>query len=232
RIRGGTMQATIATRQIAQLNPALHAPATLAAMLSDSVAHAPWRAALVIGGREMSYRELGQRAVRLATQLQQRVPRGAIAAAPLSNSAECLVCSFAAFIAGMRYTPLNPFYGRSELAMLFATQAPDIIVHNAASAAIAADLATDTGGTALLLVDAGEALEDAHDDPAAAILAACPDLSGQDPALLIFTGGSTGLSKAVEHSHAGLLFSIRAHCTGWELRYDVERVLDVAPLFH
>src|SRR5690606_24319327 len=68
--------------------------------------------------------------------------------------------------------------------------------------------------------------------PAAAILAACPDLSGQDPALLIFTGGSTGLSKAVEHSHAGLLFSIRAHCTGWELRYDVERVLDVAPLFH
>lgn len=226
------MHATGPAGGIAQPSPALHTPATLAHMLADSVRQAPDRVALHIGGRDLSYRELGQRVAALAQVLKERVPRGGIVAAPLSNGAECLVTSFAAFCAGLRYAPLNPFYGRVELATLFATRAPDLIVHNAASADVARTLGDDTGGTPLLALDADAPLPGPSADPASAMLAVCPDLSPDEPALLVFTGGTTGLSKAVEHDHAGLLFSIRAHCTGWELRYDVERILDVAPLFH
>jgi len=217
--------------RIAPVAKHLHEPPTLAHMLAQSIQQAPDRVALVIAGRELSYLELGQRVVALARELHARLPRGGIVAAPLANSAECLVTCFAAFAAGLRYAPLNPFYGRRELALLFAAQSPDLIVHNPDSAAAAAALAEDTGSPTLLL-DTRLPLAEPCADPAAALLEVCPDLSGQDPALLIFTGGTTGLSKAVEHSHAGLVFSIRAHCTGWELRYDVERVLGVAPLFH
>lgn len=226
------MQAPKSGCHIAQVAPHLHAPATLAHLLAESVARSPAHTALVFGERETSYRELGLRVAALARELGQRVPRGGIVAAPLANSPECVVTAFAAFAAGLRYAPLNPFYGRGELAALFAAQAPDIIVHNRDSAAAAQALAGDTGGTALLELDAAAPCEDDGTDPAEAILAVCPDLSPDDPALLIFTGGTTGLSKAVEHSHAGMVFSVRAHCTGWELRYDEERILDVAPLFH
>lgn len=209
----------------------LHSPETLAHMLAQSIQQAPDRTAVCVAGRELSYRELGQRVVALAAALHARVPRGGIVAAPLSNSIECVVTSFAAFAAGLRYAPLNPFYGRGELATLFTAQSPDLIVHNADSAATAAALAEDTGSD-LLLLDSTEPLQAASSDPTDDLLKVCPGLAADDPALLIFTGGTTGLSKAVEHTHAGLLFSIRAHCTGWELRYDVERILGVAPLFH
>ncbi len=226
------MQAPMSGCQVAQVAPHLHAPATLAHLLAEPVARSPGRTALVFNERETSYRELGLRVATLARELKQRVPRGGIVASALANSPECVVTAFAAFAAGLRYAPLNPFYGRSELAALFAVQAPDIIVHNRDSAVVAQGLAGDTGGTALLELDATAPFEDDGSDPAAAIVSVSPDLSPDEPALLIFTGGTTGLSKAVEHSHAGMVFSVRAHCTGWELRYDVERILDVAPLFH
>ncbi len=209
----------------------LHSPDTLAHMLAQSIREAPDRVALCIADRELTYRELGQRVVALSTILRAQVPRGGIVAAPLSNSVECVVTSFAAFAAGLRYAPLNPFYGRRELALLFAAQAPDLIVHNPDGTAAAQALAEDTGSP-LLLLDSSAGLAEPCEDPAAAMLEVCPGLGPSDPALLIFTGGTTGLSKAVEHSHAGMVFSVRAHCTGWELRYDVERILGVAPLFH
>ena len=225
------MQAPTSRSHIAKVAPHLHAPATLAHLLAGSVARSPGHTALVFGERETSYRELGLRVAALARELGRRVPRGGIVAGALANSPECVVAAFAAFAAGLRYAPINPFYGRGELAALFATRAPDIIVHNRDGAAARA-LAEDTGGTALLELDATAPFEDDGCNPADAIVSVCPDLSPDEPALLIFTGGTTGLSKAVEHSHAGMVFSVRAHCTGWELRYDVERILDVAPLFH
>src|SRR5690606_39544308 len=113
-----------------------------------------------------SYRELGLRVAALARELKQRVPRGGIVAAPLANSPECVVTAFAAFAAGVRYAPLNPFYGRSELATLFRARAPDLIVHNRDSDAAARALAEDTGGTALLELDATAPFEDDGGDAA------------------------------------------------------------------
>src|SRR5690606_19091954 len=74
----GTMQAATSGSAVAQVAAHLHTPATLAHLLAHSVARAPDRTALVFGGRETSYRELGLRVAALARELRQRVPRGGI----------------------------------------------------------------------------------------------------------------------------------------------------------
>jgi long-chain acyl-CoA synthetase len=51
------------------------------------------------------------------------------------------------------------------------------------------------------------------------------------PALLIFTGGTTGEPKAVEHSHRSLMVSVLQHCTVWPVQ-SADRFLSVAPIFH
>jgi long-chain acyl-CoA synthetase len=49
---------------------------------------------------------------------------------------------------------------------------------------------------------------------------------------LIFSGGTTGLPKGVEHDHQGLAVTMAQHCTAWPVEFGVERFLSVAPLFH
>ena len=51
-------------------------------------------------------------------------------------------------------------------------------------------------------------------------------------ALAIFTGGTTGVPKAVEHSHAALMVGVLQHCSVWPLRRGAERFLSAAPIFH
>ena len=51
-------------------------------------------------------------------------------------------------------------------------------------------------------------------------------------ALLIFTGGTTGEPKAVEHTHRSLMISVLQHCSVWPVAPGAERFLSVAPLFH
>jgi long-chain acyl-CoA synthetase len=59
------------------------------------------------------------------------------------------------------------------------------------------------------------------------------DLPGpDDPALLLFTGGTTGISKGVPHSHAGIRAAMEVSESGWSTDLDTEVFLTVPPLFH
>jgi long-chain acyl-CoA synthetase len=80
--------------------------------------------------------------------------------------------------------------------------------------------------------DAGALELDAWLGPGAPAPSAMPLPEAGEPALLIFTGGTTGEPKAVEHSHDSLMVSVLLHCSVWPVLSGQERFLSVAPIFH
>ena len=56
--------------------------------------------------------------------------------------------------------------------------------------------------------------------------------AGNDPAILLYTGGTTGTSKAVAHTHHQILASLVSIEDRWQTSLDEEIFLNVPPLFH
>jgi long-chain acyl-CoA synthetase len=56
--------------------------------------------------------------------------------------------------------------------------------------------------------------------------------SPEDPAALLFSGGTTGLPKAVEHTHGRLVTAVRCTECIWPTRTDREVFLPIAPFSH
>ena len=52
------------------------------------------------------------------------------------------------------------------------------------------------------------------------------------PALLLFTGGTTGMPKGVNLAHGSMAFTMLQHHAMWPLEFESERFLTVAPMFH
>ncbi|MCW5772876.1 MAG: AMP-binding protein, partial [Rhodospirillaceae bacterium] len=53
-----------------------------------------------------------------------------------------------------------------------------------------------------------------------------------DPSAMFFTGGTTGLPKGAEHTHATLIGHSYATIPIWPMEPDAEIMLDAAPIFH
>jgi len=62
--------------------------------------------------------------------------------------------------------------------------------------------------------------------------AALPLPRAEDASVMFFTGGTTGLPKGAAHTHATMMAYAYAVGALWPLEFGVERVLNVAPLFH
>lgn len=217
----------------APIDARLHQPATLGGMLADSVRASPDREAVVCQDQRATYLALGARVADLGRQVAAQSARGEIVAVLAPNSVDCVVAAFAVMATGARVAPVNPFYARDQIARLFAGGRPRLILCVPATRETADALASDLGGVPVLQMESETpVVTHGPDDVADALVALGAGLTADDPALLIFTGGTTGVSKAVEHTHRALIQSVRQHCTVWELQYDRERFLNVAPLFH
>jgi long-chain acyl-CoA synthetase len=53
-----------------------------------------------------------------------------------------------------------------------------------------------------------------------------------DLALSIFTGGTTGIPKGVDHTHRGLMWGLMQHVSVWPIPFGEGVFLNVAPMFH
>jgi 3-oxocholest-4-en-26-oate---CoA ligase len=148
-------------------------------------------------GRELTYRELDDRAGRLAAAWRAAgVEPGAKVACYLFNTPEYLVAVFAAFKLGAVPVNVNYRYQRRELAGLLEDAGAEVLVHHAELADRVGDAARDlrlvvqVGGEPAPGAVALEELVAAHEPvPHAA-------RSGED-ALFMYTGGTTGLPKGV-----------------------------------
>lgn len=212
------------------LDERLHTPQSLGHMLADCVAQVPDREAIICGAERWTYRELGQRVALLADRLRGQISPGDMVAVIAPNSAHCVAALLAVVSAGARVVPVNPYYPQQEISKLFVEQ-PKLILSVPSTQDTALHLAAALGCDEPWCIT--EAFFGPIDDEAAdRLVSIVASIDSNDPALLIFTGGTTGRSKAVEHSHRALIQSIKQHATVWALRYDDERILNVAPVFH
>ena len=169
-------------------------------------------------GRAVSYAELDRLANAAARALAALgvVRRDRVTLA-LGNSIEYLVAAFAALKAGAVLNPLNPALGAAELGYIVRHAEPRVVVTGASHV----ETFRRHGST----VVTPEAL--AGSDTTAPPLT----VGAEDPALLLYTSGTTGNPKGVLFTHgtsgrAGRHFLQTLHITADDV------VLAVTPLFH
>ncbi|MET9173280.1 amino acid adenylation domain-containing protein [Streptomyces misionensis] len=181
----------------ARERPALLVPA----MIEAQVTRTPDAPAVSDGDATLSYRELNERANRLARLLAARgIGPETIVAVAVPRSPELVVAVLAALKSGAAYLPVDTAYPADRIAHMLADAAPALVLVTALSA-----LPQGLGHRLLALDDAATVAELArqeHTDPADSDRTAA--LLPEHPAYVIHTSGSTGTPKGVVVRHAGL----------------------------
>jgi len=162
-------------------------------------------------GRRISFGELDQRVRRLANGLCERgLEKGSRVAVLAKNSIEYFEVYYACARAGLIAQPLNWRLGVPELARIIEDGSPSVLV---TSDAFRAEQQALQGR-----VDIGHWLEfgAASDGSFDALVSSASDseparsaaTGNDDPVLILYTGGTTGLSKGALHSHKTLFMGM------------------------
>ncbi len=205
---------------------------TLRDVLEAHVARQPGRTFLVAPetGRELSYRELQRQARLLARWLRAAgLARGDKVGLYLHNGYQTALLFLGAMLGGYVVAPLNLLSQRSQLAY--------VLAHCDCKVVFTAREYESQLGQALAL--AGRPMEVVVIDPDAPALflqerlprAAPEPVSAGDPALLMYTSGTTGQPKGALLSHASLVAAARA-VGDWHGLTSADRCLSSLPLYH
>ncbi|MFD9904362.1 amino acid adenylation domain-containing protein [Streptomyces sp. NPDC059063] len=195
--------------------------ATVPALFERQADATPDAVALQLGALELTYRQLDERANRLARVLSERGVRGeSIVGVSLPRSAEYAVTVLAVLKAGGAYLPLDPEYPAERLEFMLRDAAPTALVTDAATV------------PSLPASDCARVVLDAP-DTAAALASASPERPDTAPghpeqlAYVIYTSGSTGTPKGVAATHRDITsLTVDGHFQGGAHA----RVLQHAPL--
>jgi long-chain acyl-CoA synthetase len=210
----------------------MSAAATLRDVLAEHVARQPGRTFLVAPetGRTLSYRELDRQARLLARWLRMAgLQRGDKVGLFLHNGYQTALLYLATMVAGCVIAPLNLLAGRSLLAYVLGHCDCKVLFTAREYEAQLADA----------LMEARRPIEVIVIDPDAPGLflperlpkADFGPVSADDPALLMYTSGTTGTPKGVQLTHANLLGAARA-VVAWHRLTPDDRCLSSLPLYH
>ncbi|MFJ3484091.1 non-ribosomal peptide synthetase [Pseudomonas sp. NPDC090202] len=179
-------------------------------LFAEQVAMRPDAPALTFAGETLSYRELDQRANRLAWRLrEQGVAPDVRVGLALERSLDMVVGLLAILKAGGAYVPLDPEYPLDRLHYMIEDSGIGLLLSHASLLQALGELPAGVASWCL------------EDDVAA--LAAYPseaptvETLSQHQAYLIYTSGSTGKPKGVVVSHG----EIAMHCQAVIRRFDM-----------
>jgi amino acid adenylation domain-containing protein len=163
------------------------------------VDRAPERLALTFEGRALTYRELDERATRLARHLTRRgAGPGVMVGLCVPPSLDLVVAILAILKAGGAYVPLDPTYPRERWARIIDDARPRVVV---TVGALASGLPSDL---AVVRLDADEGA--IAREPAQRLPPAAPG----GLAYVLHTSGSTGRPKGVMVEHGSVLRLVHA----------------------
>jgi malonyl-CoA/methylmalonyl-CoA synthetase len=182
-------------------------------------------AALVYRNRVVTYGELDAWARRSAAWLQALgVAPGDRVALFTAEKMALLVAHLGALYAGAAPLPLNPRYTREEMRYFLNDSEARVVVAGADQRPMIDALAPELDRPPVVAADAA-----ALNPPCAAWRE--PTVNAGDPALILYSSGTTGWPKGVVHTHANVASSLRALQTCWRMGPD-DVVVNVLPLFH
>ncbi|MFY0478578.1 AMP-binding protein [Achromobacter marplatensis] len=198
------------------------------ALLARAAQDYPERTALVFGARRIDYRRYAAEIQATAGRLREATRLGDRVATLLGNSDLACVMTLALQCAGNQHVPLNPLYTARELEFILRDAQPGLLVADGPSAAVAAPLATALGIRLVMEDEARAWMEPAPD------MAATPldDVASQAPALLQYTGGTTGQPKGVILGRDAIATNVFQRELALPTRYGADSVLCAMPLFH
>jgi amino acid adenylation domain-containing protein len=230
-----------ADRLVAELaggpaQPADPGPArgTLHGMVEARADAAPDALAVLCGERRLTYRELDERANRLARYLRGRgIGPDDVVGLCLPRSEEMVVALLGVLKAGAAYVPLDPRYPRRRVAFMAADARVRMVL-----------TVGSVTGSGVLEPESGDAPDAAADiaapdivclDEAAADIAAAsprrpePAAAEGNLAYVIYTSGSTGVPKGAMNEHGGVAGSLRGMNRVYGLTPD-DRMLAISSL--
>jgi acyl-CoA synthetase (AMP-forming)/AMP-acid ligase II len=180
-------------------------------LLSNAAAIAPDRTAVLFGDVSLTYREVDERARRLAAMLAQfGVGKGDRVAYWAPNRAEFVETIFGIPFLGAIAVPLDHWAKPDDLLAILARVSPKVLIVGGEQAAALADRVADleaAGVRKVLTLDTPTS--DHFLSYATGLAAAVPleeptPVARDDAAVILFTSGSTGLPKGAVHSHRDL----------------------------
>ena len=172
------------------------------------------RAALTFPDRSLTYVELARAARAVASDLQGAT-RVAVVAEPHIETAVAVI---GALLAGVPVIPINPKSGSSELAHIVSDSEPDAI-----AVAPGSEMPDAFQGRRQVQMDLD------RDLPCDG--AALPDLGDENPALIVYTSGTTGRPKGAVLPRRAIASNLDALAEAWGWT-DADVVAHGLPLFH
>lgn len=187
----------------------------------------PERVALVGGDHALTYAELADRTARLAGHLAALGVRSGDRVAYLgANAIPAFETLFATWLLGAVAVPLNFRLAPAEIRYMLEDSGAAALVHSPDADALVAAAAPLPGTVRhrIAVRPDGSAQE-------GSALGAPPPVALDDPAVLLYTSGTTGRPKAAVLSHGNLTWNTVNQLAHIDLR-DTERTLCISPLFH
>jgi len=175
---------------------------------------------------DLTHRELHEGALRVASRFAELgVLRGDRVAIYSENRHGFVYAYLAALRLGAIAVPANVLYRSNDLAHLLGDCAPSAIACSSASAPFLSEI--DTGVRAIDMAEIETCARDPHVRPLELRYRPRPE----DPALIVYTSGTTGASKGAILSHGNLAAIVSQLSAAW--RWESSDVLLVTlPLFH
>jgi len=191
-----------------------------------AVDNCPDRLALSAGENNLDYGAYAAAVISLAGQIRTYGYKRPKVAILLPNGVEFCCAVFAGWQAGAIISLHNILQPEKALEDQFLLVEPDLIVAAPDQEEVIKNIVSKTK---YILVDEGCFNGNGSQVPCRPDW---PVASGDDLSLLLFTGGTTGVSKAVEHSFATISASIRGMEYAWPTETGKEIWLSVSPMFH
>lgn len=179
------------------------------------------RPAITAEGRTYSYSEISRAVASTAARLADSgVERGSRVALLMDQGVAFPVVDLAVMALGAVKVPLNPQLSAQEIAGIIERVTP-----------AAAVVSMRLSGRAVGFPSTMPVLDDELSFAAEGSAGLDGASSASDPAVVYFTGGTTGLPKGIVHSQAGVLTNLWAHLIEGNIGAD-ERMLLTTPMAH